>query len=452
MVTQVISSSTRAGYLPPVCYSLLLIIIFVATVGAEEIDRSVWVSGIVRSAETDSTLGFSNVVVSGSRHGGMADESGRFAFAMPSGSHTIKVLFMGYQPWQQTIVASPGDTLIIEPRLTENKLPPFEPRTIEREYETVNGERHLLDPFRGQTSEERRRNRDHPLLHLKHGSSWTDSANALGLLPARKPRGSDHIFLVADIISIRNLDLDFYENCFSAEYRATDSLWGASTTMRNLTFVELEPVSILAGDQLPDRLLVLTSKRTPISGMGIVHHGNQIIAPGQRILGMLELDGVIDFGYPFLRSAFSLGVPGHEEYRRALLAPLTGLFHSAADSIRAGITAGPRRPSDEIPLHERRDLTGRAMQAYCDGEWAKAEILCGERIRQAPDDGEAFFYLAMTYSMTHRYREAKGAFLHAMILDPARAQYAKSNIESNFAMVFNKAIELLSRGEESKAL
>ena len=332
----------------------------------------------------------------------------------------------------------------------------YKPRGLEREYAVVDGERTLLDPFRGLSPAERARTRDPRYLPTDPAASWADSAQALGLLPVRAEAPAARVYFVADIAAIRNLDADFYLSCFSAEYRASDHLLAnrgiPPLSLRNLCVIDLEPLSALAG-QLPEgAITALCNQPTPISGSGGAGDYRHRLAPGLRIVAMMDLEDPLDTGYPLLRSAFSLGVPGTADAAATPDSTLCRFYRAAADSVAAGMTARWRRSSAPSPPEAEEGPMARARLAYQQGEWTMAELLCGERLRLQPADAEAHFYLGLVFSMTHRYREAKGAFEHAMLLDPSRTERSRANLEFNFANLFNDAIEALDRGRDMEAL
>ncbi len=96
--------------------------------------------------------------------------------------------------------------------------------------------------------------------------------------------------------------------------------------------------------------------------------------------------------------------------------------------------------------------TSSAILRYQQGEFDMADSLCGEALKINPDDGEAYFYRAMSQSMLQEYAEAYKNFRKAAELKPDRAEMAQANIESNFAAAFNEGITAISNGENERAV
>lgn len=96
--------------------------------------------------------------------------------------------------------------------------------------------------------------------------------------------------------------------------------------------------------------------------------------------------------------------------------------------------------------------TSSAILRYQQGEFEMADSLCGEALKMNPNDGEAYFYRAMSQSMMQRYDVAYENFRKAAELKPDRAEIAQANIESNFATVFNNGVEAAQRGDNELAV
>lgn len=96
--------------------------------------------------------------------------------------------------------------------------------------------------------------------------------------------------------------------------------------------------------------------------------------------------------------------------------------------------------------------TSSAILRFQQGEFEMADSLCGEALKINPDDGEAYFYRAMSQSMLQRYADAYSNFLKAAELKPDRAEMAQSNIEHNFAEVFNNGVEAAQREDNERAI
>ncbi len=96
--------------------------------------------------------------------------------------------------------------------------------------------------------------------------------------------------------------------------------------------------------------------------------------------------------------------------------------------------------------------TSSAILRFQQGEFEMADSLCGEALKINPDDGEAYFYRAMSQSMLQEYDVAYANFRKAAELKPDRAEMAQTNIESNFAQVFNEGILAIQRGDNEIAI
>ncbi len=84
--------------------------------------------------------------------------------------------------------------------------------------------------------------------------------------------------------------------------------------------------------------------------------------------------------------------------------------------------------------------TSSAILRYQQHEFEIAESLCVEALELNPEDGEAYFYMALSQSMLEDYRSAYDNFRKAAELKPERAEQAETNIQSNWTKVFNEGI------------
>ncbi len=96
--------------------------------------------------------------------------------------------------------------------------------------------------------------------------------------------------------------------------------------------------------------------------------------------------------------------------------------------------------------------TSSAILRYQQGEFEMADSLCGEALKINPDDGEAFFYRAMSQSMLQEYDKAYANFRRAAELKPDRAGMAQDNIDHNFSTVFNNGVQAMQRGANQEAI
>jgi len=84
--------------------------------------------------------------------------------------------------------------------------------------------------------------------------------------------------------------------------------------------------------------------------------------------------------------------------------------------------------------------TSSAILRYQQGEFEIAESLCVEALDLNPNDGDAYFYMALSQSMLEDYRSAYENFKKAAELKPERAEAAEANIHSNWTKVYNEGV------------
>jgi len=84
--------------------------------------------------------------------------------------------------------------------------------------------------------------------------------------------------------------------------------------------------------------------------------------------------------------------------------------------------------------------TSSAILRYQQSEYEIAESLCVEALELNPNDGEAYFYRALSQSMLEEYRDAYENFKKAAELKPERAEQAEANIRSNWTKLYNEGI------------
>ena len=69
------------------------------------------IKGVIKDGESGELLDYANVLLAGTNRGTMSLGGGVFYFnGMPPGTYTIKVLYLGYAPQEQTITVFPGQT------------------------------------------------------------------------------------------------------------------------------------------------------------------------------------------------------------------------------------------------------------------------------------------------------------------------------------------------------
>jgi tetratricopeptide (TPR) repeat protein len=84
--------------------------------------------------------------------------------------------------------------------------------------------------------------------------------------------------------------------------------------------------------------------------------------------------------------------------------------------------------------------TSSAILRYQQGEYEIAESLCVEALELNPEDGEAYFYMALSQSMLEDYRKAFDNFKKASELKPEKLEAVESNIHANWSKVFNEGV------------
>ncbi len=96
--------------------------------------------------------------------------------------------------------------------------------------------------------------------------------------------------------------------------------------------------------------------------------------------------------------------------------------------------------------------TSSAILRYQQGEFEMADSLCREALKVNPNDGEAYFYMALSQSMLENYKDAYTNFKEAARLKPDRGEMAQQNIDSNFAKVFNDGVEAVGTDSPELAI
>lgn len=96
--------------------------------------------------------------------------------------------------------------------------------------------------------------------------------------------------------------------------------------------------------------------------------------------------------------------------------------------------------------------TSSAILRYQQGEYEMADSLAREALKINPNDGEAYFYLALSQSKLQNYEDAYKNFRKAAELKPDRAVMAEQNIESNFASAFNEGVDAANQDATELAI
>lgn len=84
--------------------------------------------------------------------------------------------------------------------------------------------------------------------------------------------------------------------------------------------------------------------------------------------------------------------------------------------------------------------TSSAILRYQQGEFEIAESLCVDALKVNPEDGEAYFYRALSQSQLQKFSEAYENFMKAGELKPDRKEMAELNIEKNWRDVYNEGV------------
>ncbi|MFT5234331.1 MAG: outer membrane receptor protein involved in Fe transport [Candidatus Krumholzibacteriia bacterium] len=96
---------------------LLVLLTFMVTAISESVAPSVaiaqtpaTISGTVKDKESGESLDYANILIVGSTRGTMTLGSGRFYFnGLGPGTYTVKVLYLGYAPVEQTVTVAAGE-------------------------------------------------------------------------------------------------------------------------------------------------------------------------------------------------------------------------------------------------------------------------------------------------------------------------------------------------------
>mgnify|MGYP001817356034 CR=1 FL=1 len=92
---------------------LVLFLLLVAVTMPEEVSAHgapATIKGTVRDKESGELLDYANVLLVGTTRGTMSLGGGVFYFnGMAPGTYTIKVLYLGYAPVEQTVTVRSGD-------------------------------------------------------------------------------------------------------------------------------------------------------------------------------------------------------------------------------------------------------------------------------------------------------------------------------------------------------
>ncbi len=91
-------------------YGLLLLLLSALVPVRAVAQAPATIKGIVKDGETGELLDYANVLLVGTTRGTMSLGGGVFYFnGMAPGTYTIKVLYLGYAPVEQTVTVGPGD-------------------------------------------------------------------------------------------------------------------------------------------------------------------------------------------------------------------------------------------------------------------------------------------------------------------------------------------------------
>ncbi|MCQ2273232.1 MAG: TonB-dependent receptor [Bacteroidales bacterium] len=88
-------------------YVVLLVLLFAATVNAQTI------KGVLTDDKTGEAIPFANVVLDGTRYGIATDINGFFLInKMPEGTYTLRVRFVGFEEFSESITVKKGQTVV----------------------------------------------------------------------------------------------------------------------------------------------------------------------------------------------------------------------------------------------------------------------------------------------------------------------------------------------------
>ena len=73
------------------------------------------IKGVVKDGETNDLLDYANVIIKGTTRGTMSLGRGMYTFrGLAPGSYTIQVLYLGYEPAEETVTVQPGQTIELD--------------------------------------------------------------------------------------------------------------------------------------------------------------------------------------------------------------------------------------------------------------------------------------------------------------------------------------------------
>lgn len=73
------------------------------------------IKGVVKDGETGDLLDYANVIIKGTTRGTMSLGRGMYTFrGLAPGSYTIQVLYLGYEPAEETVTVQPGQTIELD--------------------------------------------------------------------------------------------------------------------------------------------------------------------------------------------------------------------------------------------------------------------------------------------------------------------------------------------------
>ncbi|PIE76684.1 hypothetical protein CSA17_00905 [bacterium DOLJORAL78_65_58] len=92
--------------------SLFLVFLFLAVApSVARAQEPATIQGVVKDKETGEFLDYANVLLAGTNRGTMSLGGGVFRFrGMRPGTYTVKILYLGYAPVEQTVTLKPGET------------------------------------------------------------------------------------------------------------------------------------------------------------------------------------------------------------------------------------------------------------------------------------------------------------------------------------------------------
>ncbi len=102
---------SRSNWITLLFVPCILLLLPVAAAFGQASQTTGSISGLIRDAKTGEALDYANVMIKNTTFGMLALNGGRFTFEdLDPGTYTVRVLFLGYEPGEQTVALKAGQT------------------------------------------------------------------------------------------------------------------------------------------------------------------------------------------------------------------------------------------------------------------------------------------------------------------------------------------------------